>query len=183
MANHRIDYLALDRDLLKRCCPVPPIKFALSKSNDWEILPLDQKFPNAYTPSKQVLYSCNKVGASLFASRNPDFDLRDPYMYNSHATVEYNELHDAALESYFQKPVMRKRLQALNLVNERDDAVCSRRYFFQYLRYLEMQRSNKILKALTQEVINHDDISIRIIQYLLEFTAHGKNKRSPKRVE
>lgn len=164
MAKNRIDYLALNRSLLTQCSPVPPIKFALSKRNDWEILPLDQKFPDAFTPAKQVLYSCHKLSANLFASRDQDFDLRDPYMYQSHVAVEYNDLHDPALESYFQQPSKRKQLQAMNLVNERNDAICSRRYFFQYLRYLEMQRSSKMLKALTQAVSVHDAILIHRIQ-------------------
>lgn len=152
MKKHRIDYLAIDRSLVKRCRHVPPTKFALSKTADWEIIPLNQKFPNVYTPLKQVLYSCYKIGGYLFASKDADFDLSDPYMYQSHATVEYNELHDPALESYYRQPEVRKSLQALNLVNDKGDAICSRRYFFQYLRYLEGRRSQKILKALTREV-------------------------------
>lgn len=152
MKTHRTDYLAIDQSLLKRCSHVPPIKFALSKDGGWEIVPLDQKFPNAYTPAKSVLYSCNKIGTNLFFSKDSDFNLTDPYMYRSSATVEYNELHDPALGSYYQQPVVRKRLQSLNLVNDKNDAICSRRYFFQHLRYLESRRSEKILKALTREV-------------------------------
>lgn len=124
----------------------------MSKSDGWEIMPLDQKFSNAYTPLKEVVYSCHKVGTNLFCPDDGEFDLGDPHMYQGHATVEYNQLYDPALESYFQQPSVLKRLQKLNMVNDKGDAICSRRYFFQYLRFLESRRSGKILKALTREV-------------------------------
>lgn len=152
MDRRRIDYLAIDRSLLQRCSLVPPTKFALSIDGGWEIMPLDQKFPIAYAPAKQVLYSCNKIGASLFISSDAGFDLRDPYMHRSNATLEYNALYDPTLGSYYQQPAVRKCLKAQNLVNDRNDAICTKRFFFQYLKYLEGQRSAKLLNALTQQV-------------------------------
>lgn len=143
--SNRIAYLALDNDLVKiRYNYVPRVKYALSKSGAWEIMPLDQKFPFAFASAKQVKYSCHKIGCRLLRADNVDFDSSDPYLNQSRFTVEYNSLYDPALESYFRRQPVRKKLIEIKELNDRDDAICSKRYFFQYQRYLEMQRMQKV---------------------------------------
>lgn len=152
--NHRIDYLALDNDLVKsRRNYVGRVKYALSKFGAWEIMPLDHKFPIAFTTAKQVQYSCNKLGCRLFGQdSSSDFDLSDPLLHQSRFTVEYNPLYDPALLSYFQRPHVRKKLIQTKIVNDKGDAICSKRYFFDYVRYLEKRRADKIVQESTQHV-------------------------------
>lgn len=155
--NNRIDYLSLDSDLVKnRHDYVPRVKYALSKSGAWEIMPLDQKFPFAFSAAKQVEYSCNKIGTRLFGAVEGEFNLRDPYLYQSRFTIEYNSLYDPSLESYYNRRPVRKKLRQLKIINEKGDAICSRRYFFEYVRYLEKRRADKIV----QESANRVCISI-----------------------
>lgn len=175
MKKTRIDYLAIDNSLVKRCSYVRPVKFALSKRGAWDLVPLDQKFPNVYTPLQQVQYSCNKIGTSLFGPSDTDFNLRDPCLYQSRFTIEYNPLYDPALGTYFQRRPVRKILREEHLINEKDDAICSRRYFIHYLRYLESQRSERILKALTREVSVCRSSSY--LNFLHRFPAHRKTER------
>lgn len=151
--SNRIDYLALDNDLVKiRHSYVPRARFALSRTGAWEIMPLDQKFPFAFASAKQVLYSCHKIGCRLFTPDNVDFDLNDPFLYRTRFTIEYNSLYDPALESYFRRQPVRKKLLKAKQLNDRDDAVCSKRYFFEYVRFLENRRMQKIKKQWMQKV-------------------------------
>lgn len=155
--NHRVDYLALDNDLVKnRHNYVPQVKYALSKTGAWEIIPLDQKFPFVYSAAKQVQYSCSKIGTRLFGPDGGPFNLGDPYLNQSRFAVEYNALYDPALESYFQRRPVRKKLRQLKVINDKGDAICSKRYFFEYVRYLEKRRADKIV----QESANRVCISI-----------------------
>lgn len=149
----RICYLALDNDLVKnRHNYAPRIKYALSKSGAWEIMPLDQKFPISMAAAKQVEYSCNKIGCRLFGEHDSNFNLRDPFLHQSRVTIEYNSLHDPALEAYFQRQPVRKTLRQAKLINDKGDAICTKRYFFDYVRYLEKRRADKIIEASTQHV-------------------------------
>lgn len=155
MPIRRFDYLAIDRDLLRQCrASRSVVKFAMSKSAGWEVMPLNQRFPMAYTTMRQVQYSCNKLGVNLFAANDNgvDFNLHDLNMHHNRITLEYNAFHDPALAAYFQQPVQRKRLRERNLVNDRNDVICSRRFFFQYLRFLEARQAQIVLKTLTQKV-------------------------------
>lgn len=150
---NRIDYLALDSDLVKtRHNHVPRVKFGLSKSGAWEIMPLDQKFPFVFASAKNVKYSCSKVGARVFGSDDANFNLSDPFLHQSRFTVEYNSLYDPALESYFKRRSVRKKLRQAQIINDKGDAICTKRYFFEYVRYLDRRRSEKIVQALTQRV-------------------------------
>lgn len=105
---------------------------------------MDQQFPLAYTDAKQVLYSCNKIGESLFKPNRVDFDLSDNYLNHNRITVEYHPLYDPALKSYYNRRPVRKRLIELQEINDKDDAICSKRYFFDYVRYLEQRRTDKL---------------------------------------
>lgn len=153
MKVDRIDYLALDKDVVKNAhCLGPRVNFALSKNGAWEIMPLDQKFPFAFAAAKQVLYSCSKIGTNLFLRDNTAFNLSDPSLYQSRFTIEYNSLYDPALQLYYQRPGVYKLLRQANVINDRDDAICSKRYFFEYVKYLERRRAAKMAEYSMQRV-------------------------------
>lgn len=176
--NTRINYLALDNSLVKtqRDC-IPRTKFSLSKNGAWEIVPLDQTFPNALSASMQVVYSCSKIGTRLLNTDNTDFNLRDPFLHQSRFTVEYNPLHDPGLKTYLQSRPVRKTLLKKKIINSSGDVICTARDFFQYARYLEQRRTEKVMKELTERVRNIFVLFIRsVIIRALDFSVRSQTK-------
>lgn len=102
--------------------------------------------------SNQISLSRNKIGKSLFKQHRNDFLLSDPNMFQSRFYVEYHRLHDPGLKKYYESSSMRNHLMQLNLVTEESDAICSRKEFVEYLRYLERICALDIAKSMRNTV-------------------------------
>lgn len=131
---------------------IPYTKLCVSTSQGIDLEPLDQQWPLAISVSNQVLISLHKVGERLQKPHNDNFDLDDPYMYETRFNVEYRPLYDPNLKNHYTRLSMQRRLRKLELLSENCDAMCRRKDFFQYLRYLNKIRAVKIAAALKCKV-------------------------------
>lgn len=99
-----------------------------------------------------ICVSRKKVGKSLLRKHRYKFDLEDPNIYFTRFFVEYQRLQDPALLRYLNSHPVRKRLEQLDFVSKADDALCSKKDFAEYLRYLEHLRSLQLSESMRQKV-------------------------------
>lgn len=157
--NQRINYIALDKNVINsRYDFIPSEKFTITKNVGWDIMPLDQRTPIVISLPKQAEFSRNKLGADLLRKNEceQDFNLRDPYMYQNRCTIQYHPLHDPALKSFLNRTSIKNKIRAIHMITKNDDAICSRKDFYEYVRYLDSRRAEKILRVMRIVVSNFE---------------------------
>lgn len=105
------------------------------------------------TTFKQFQLTRHELGTKLLKQCRNGFLLDDPYMNRSRFCIEYHRLHDPGLKRYYNSIPVKNRLKKLRLVNEGNDAMCTKKEMIEYLRYLDGIRSQNIAKAMKEKVI------------------------------
>lgn len=118
------------------------------KSGGMNSMPISQTFPLMISSDNQILKTRNKLGQQLYKSHHNDFDLDDPYMHESRFHVEYHRLHDPALKSYFELPLVKENLIKSGMLTNDDDVICSVEEFNDYMRYLNSLQGKENAAAL-----------------------------------
>lgn len=113
---------------------------------------LNSIIPWISSSSKQFVLSRHKIGTELIKHCRNGFRLDDPHLIRSRFFVNYHRLHDPALKRYYNSTPVKNRLKKLELLNERNDAICTSKEFIEYVRYLDSFRAQNLLKLIKFEV-------------------------------
>lgn len=185
----RIDILTLDLKTIKAAIsPGKHIELAVSE-NGVNISDLDRSLKSwVLSTPHQISFSRNKIGKPLLKQHRNGFILDDPYMFHSRFFVEYHRLQDPALKRYFDSSSVRNRLKELNLVNEEDDVICTKKEFAEYLRYLERVRARNIVDSIRNTVrkfclVNFVLIAWNIYDFLLSLQREAELAEDLKKLK
>lgn len=149
----RLDILSLDVKTLRDTIhPGKHVELAISE-NGVDDPQLDRSLKSwILSTPYQISFSRNKIGKPLLKPHRNGFLLDDPNMRQTRFFVEYHRLQDPSLKKYFSRSSIRNRLKELNMITEDDDAVCTKKEFAEYLRYLQIVRSLSVTDAIKAKV-------------------------------
>lgn len=169
----RTNYLAIDKDVLKRHRGrIPFVDYFLRKSSQIEICPLNQKFP-VTLGFGNARYSVDKIGTKLNIEKwgKLEFNLNDPYLTRSRVPITYYRFHDPGLISYFNRKPIRNKMIMTNYLTTKNDAIISRKEFFEIAKYVEMRKCELYLNEEAERVISYfmSSFTYYVLPYFLPF--------------
>ncbi|XP_058819972.1 uncharacterized protein LOC131682487 [Topomyia yanbarensis] len=143
-------FLQLHRPTTYSCLQesIPKPELALPKHGSlplWETLALDRKLPAIACPIHPPTFSRGKLGQHLWTKPdNYGFDLTDPLGHD----VSYGYLlpHDKHLKGYYRDERIKDGLKYHEIINSRNEVVCSLAEFNRFRSYLWKYHKHEIRK-------------------------------------
>lgn len=151
----RFDVLSLNVKAIKsslNTASFTKLNVVKEKQPDSKSYDLNSILPWVSSSSSQFAVSRNKISNELLKHCPNGFRLDDPNMNKSRFFVDYHRLHDPALKRYYSSAPIKNRLKKLEMINERNDAICTNKEFVEYIRYLDSIRAQNLANSLKLEV-------------------------------
>ncbi|XP_039442698.1 uncharacterized protein LOC120423089 [Culex pipiens pallens] len=132
---------------LEQSIPKPPEACpAFGGLPQWEKLPLDRRLPANACPVHPPAFRRGKLSEHLWDKPHDlrEFDLSDPLGHD--VSYGYMALHDKHLRGHFEVDAFKDEIVEKELVDDRDDVVCSLLEFNRFRFYLWKLHRNRIKK-------------------------------------